>query len=399
MPLDSLGYMVQKYAYIIIGSSAAGVSAINQLARLDPTASILCITASNKVPYNTCFLVDILAGKKTVNEISLAIMSQNIQWKLSTKVISIDQSKKSIITSDNSEILYQKLLIATGVRPYLPPIAGITTPGVFTFHTMADVHALRAWINQRNVRSAIIIGAGLTGIECADALHMQGIVITMIEQQAYPLYKQITAEGAHIIIERMEQEDVSYFFNSTVIRIIERHGVVARVCLADGRDIAGDMVIIAIGVQPQSELGHHAGLVMYDNYIQVDDTMQTSDASIFAAGDVAMVQNNSPSCIWADAAHQGTIAAHAMTGISKSYTGSLSLINSQFFGLYFATMGMKDVQGDVIERKRQQGYVSIVFQNDIPVRLQCIDTQLANIVLFRKLVLLKKSPYFFSDIL
>ncbi len=388
---------MHHYKYIIIGSSAAGISALNTLGRLDPDAPVLCISASKEIPYNTCLLIDLMAGRKSVHDISLRLTCQNSKFMVGTRVIAINREKKSIITSDNSEILYQKLLIATGVRPYLPPIAGIQAAGVFMFHTLSDVQQIRAWIEKKQVGKAIVIGAGLTGLECADVLHAAGISITIVEKHEQILARHVTPRGAQIVQKQLYVAGIQLVLNASLAEIIEKKGMVSAILLADGREIAADMVIIAAGVQPNSELAHNAHLALHGNHIAVGEYMETSDPSIFTAGDLAMAKEQMtgalvPSSTWADAVHQGMIAAQAMSGDPKIYPGILSLINSSFFGLKFAAVGMKDSQGnEVIEKKEENKYVHILLNNNIPESFQYLGKHLEDIALLRRAVLMKKS--------
>lgn len=374
--------------YIIIGSSAAGISALNTLARLDPTASLLCISANNHMPYNTCFLIDVIAGIKSIEQILLRIMSKNVQFLLNTKVIAINRTKKSIITSDNSEILYQKLIIATGVRPKIPLITGMQTPGVFQFHTLHDAVALRAWIQTKKVQRAVIVGGGLTGIECADMLHRFGSAVTIVEQQEHILSHQLSANGAKFLAERMRALGITILYTRTVCEIIGTKAVTA-VLLDDGQKIAADLVIMATGVQPNSEIAQHAGLACHHRYILVNTHMQTSDPAIYAAGDVVAIQDQTitmPTYTWADAVQQGSIAAHAVIN-TQPPNRIKTIIHSSFFGLQYQVFGA-GIAGDTnVEKINNDEYVRIGYKDTIPVNGYYLGNSFENIVLLRQAIL------------
>ncbi len=386
-----------SYQFIIIGSSAAGTSAAATIATYASHGALLCISKSSEPSYNTCFLVDLIAGTKSAKDIALDKVGQNYNVLLNTSVISINREKKSVITSDNSEILYQKLLLTTGVRPFIPPFARTTVypalSGLFTFHTLEDVYAMQQWIEKKSVRSAIIIGGGLTGLECADALHKKGILITIIEKNDQLLSRHLMEAGAAYIATHLTALGIRLMLATTVARVTEGNGKVHGVELADGTEMKADMIIIAGGTMPNSDLAKDAGLTLHHNHIAVNEYMMTSDPAIWAAGDVAAVPHYLTGTLafggtWADAVAQGRIAARAMIGNPIPYGGALGLINSQIGGLHIAILGLKDMAGDsVIEESTVREYRRIVVRNEIPVAVHYVGSDLASIAPLRRALL------------
>lgn len=388
---------IPHYDIVIIGSSAAAFGAINVLS--DEGSSLLVLSASQHMPYNTCFLVDVIAKAKTSKDIALRVHRQNICFDLNKKIIKLCSEKKLLISSDNSKILYQKLLITTGARPHLPIINNsldyLTIPGVFTFHTLTDVEVIEQWIHYHTVHRAIIIGGGLTAIECADALHKRGITVTIIEKNQQLLSRHLTALGATFIMEQLRICNVNVLLDTTITQIIGTQTAISAVRLSNGEIIPADMVIIATGTVPNSEFAQAAGLAYNNNYIIVNDTMQTSDEAIFAAGDVVMVKDRItgtlvPSSTWADAVQQGMVAAQAMKGNTVTYPGTFSLITSDFFGLKFAAIGKVDSWQNIQEKKTETEYIGLSCNKEIPFAVQYVGPQLETIADVRRSIVMKK---------
>lgn len=335
--------------YIIIGTAAAGIGAAHKLRQLDPHGRITCISNEKETPYNKCFLADYVLGLKKEEQVftlNHAIAQQkNITLMLGTRVMRIDRERKALVCADGTELYYDALLIGTGTSPFIPPIPGIgECAGIFTFHNLRDAHALLDWIKKCTVRHAVIIGAGLSGLECADALRAHGIRSHIVEAQDRVLPAFLDAAASNFLQTHMHAHNVDVTCGARVQKIIHANGRVAGVQLSDGTVLPADMVICAAGLRPNLDLAKESGLALVGAGISVNEHMQTNDPAIYAAGDVVMVPdqltgNLVQSSTWPDAMLQGMIAACAMTGNHKPYPGICQVISSSFFGLNFATAG------------------------------------------------------------
>jgi NAD(P)H-nitrite reductase large subunit len=334
-------------SYVIIGASAAGISAINTLRRLDPDAIITCITDELETPYNKCFLADYLAGTKTQEQVQIFTTAHAQEKKIhliqGMQVVSLMAEDKQIQLADGRLVTYDALFIGTGTRPVVPPVYGNNSERVFNFHGMGHARDLLNFIKQYMPKRAIVLGAGLSGLECADALKNYGIKVFVVEQQDKVLARFVDQQGAAYISAAMKRECINLQLNETVEEVVTRQDCV-EIILASGYTLAADLLVYALGTKPNSAFVASAGATMQQAWIQVDDTMKTNLPDVYAGGDVVVVKDQLsgslvPSCTWSDAMHQGMVAAHAMAGQQKIYPGVMTVTSSAFFGIKFASCG------------------------------------------------------------
>lgn len=335
--------------HIIIGASAAGMGVLNQLRTLDPDSTIICIAKDNAWPYNTCFLADYLSGSREHEQLFLKpedfFEKQRIQLILGVEVLSIDRGAKSLFASDGKTYTYDTLFLGLGVTARTLSISGsMSCNELFYFHTYSDALSIKKYIQNNKVEHAVVIGAGLSGLEVADSLCKNGISVTVVEQSLQVLPHHCDQEGADLLKKIALSHNANIMTNSSVVSVVTKKGKLNTVQLTSGVQISAQLLVVAIGAEPNSSLAHNAGLQVEQGAIVVTEYMQTSDVAIFAGGDVALVRERiSQKCIrngaWPDAMHQGLIAAHSMAGVRKSYPGAVNIISSAFFGVHFFSCG------------------------------------------------------------
>lgn len=336
-----------KKTHLIIGTSAAGIAAAQKLRQLDPACEIMCVSDEAERPYNKCFLADYVAGLKQEQQLFTLAHAQaeqkNIQLLLNRRVTAIQPDEKRITLADGQHIAYDSLMLGIGATPVVPSLPGANLAGVFTFHRLRDMHAINTYIMQRAVKKVVVVGAGLTGLECADALHARGLQVTVVERAAQLLHSFIDAQASQFIERRMHSAGIATRLASSVQEIVgDVH--VRSVRLADGSLHDADMVVFAIGVRSNLELARVSGIQCSDAGIIINDHMQTNLPGIFAAGDVCAVRdlltgNTVPNRTWPDAMFQGMMAANAMVGLPKQYAGVTMIISSHFFDIKFVACG------------------------------------------------------------
>lgn len=339
-----------KKKHIIIGTSAAGIGAAQKLRQLDRDAEIICISDEKEMPYNKCFLADYAAGRKSLE----AVFTKNndffeknsIQLLLNTRVTKIEPEKKNIILDDGSSLTYTTLFLGIGKKsPHLFKEQH-EVQGIFTFHALNSLLLLEKYIVQHAVKDVIIIGAGLSGIECADALQKYGVKIHIVDLSKHVLAAQADEQGALFLQAMMRKAAVSLHLQKTVQNVLHEHGSVVGVELSDGTFVAAQMIIIAAGARINTTLARDAGIVVDEKTkaIITNEYLQTNYDDIYAGGDAILVYDHLlkkqvPNCLWPDAMLQGSIAAANMAGHKKSYSGTVVLAHSAFFGVQFATCG------------------------------------------------------------
>jgi nitrite reductase (NADH) large subunit len=339
-----------KKKHIIIGTSAAGIGAAQKLRHVDQESDIVCISDEPDFPYNKCFFADYLAGRKQQQELytrkSDFFEKNRIQLLLNARVTNIEPEKKQLVLHDNSRVSYYTLFLGLGRK--LPSFVqeSQNLNGFFTFNSLISLLNLEKYILEQNVRSVVIIGAGLTGVECADALARFHVDIHIIDASAHMLSSLCTSAGADFIAAAMQQARVTLHQKKMMRTLISDHGRVRGVILNDGTEIEAHMVISAVSGPINSDLAVDAGIMCDERTksIITNEYLQTSAESIYAGGDVILIydqllQKRVPSCLWADAMLQGAIAAQNMAGLKKAYPGTVVVASSSFFGLNFASCG------------------------------------------------------------
>lgn len=341
--------MTKSPIYLIVGSSAASMGALSKLRALSPTATITCITAEYEMPYNRCLLADYLSGNKELATIYTKkddfFQEHAITLIRGKKITVINPTQNTVITHDGQEYSYTKLFLGIGRTSFVPQLSGSTADNVTAFFDFNDAHRIRTLVEANpTLANIIVIGAGLSGLECADALTPYKRSITLIEKGDHVLPNQIDPQGGAFIEGLIEQNGITFYKNTTVSEISTHQGHVTSVNLSTGINLPADLVIFAIGGKPSLDLVTQTGLATSSYGLTVNEFMQTSNPDIFAGGDICAVNNlltNTPvqSCLWSDATMQGMVAAHGMAGVKKSYPGTTIVTSSHIFGTTFVTCG------------------------------------------------------------
>ena len=286
---------------VIIGGVAAGPKAAARARRLLPGAEITIIEKDHYISYAGCGMPFYVAG--SVREFGLLfntaygvprneeffLREKGVKVLTGTEAVEIDCQKKEVgiknlTTGEQSRVPYDKLVIATGSSPVIPKIKGIQLKGVYHLNHPLDALGIREQL--QNVSSAVIIGAGLIGLEAADALQKNHIFTTMVEIKDQILPGLLDLDMAALLKIRLEEHGLEFLLGQRVVAIEgDQEGAVTTV-VTDQQTIEADMVIVAIGVKPNVELAKNAGLkIGQTGAIEVDQTLQTSNPDIYAAGD------------------------------------------------------------------------------------------------------------------
>lgn len=322
--------------YVIIGCSAAGAQATEDLRILDKDSEIVVVSQEGYPPYSRCLISRYADGRLSEGNLYFKtkdfFKKYGVEKNLYTRVTKIDRPAKKIICENAKEIEYDKLLIATGARPRLPKIDGLDLIGVTCFHSLDDAYHLAEMT--ANAKEAVVVGAGFVGLEAAYALTRLGLKVTVIERCSQILPNQLDIIASKIIQSDLERLGVEIILDESLVSINGTESV-CDVTTADKTHIKCELVVMATGITPNKELAEQAGLDT-DRGILVDEFLLTSDADIFAAGDVIEIQDVStgkrvPSATWFNAVLQGKFAAYNMAGLRKRYTGAVGIQNAVQF--------------------------------------------------------------------
>lgn len=332
---------------VIVGASAAGIACATKLRELNKDVDILVIDAEEKLPCNRCLLSDLLAGDKTEQEILIRkqddLRQQGIDLLLSTMVTDILPQENCVKLQSGQKIIYDKLFLGTGKTGFVPSISGADKNGVFSFYGLSDVNSILNFIQKHKVKHVTVVGAGLTGLECADALSKRGFQVAVIERCSHVLPYQVDAQGAQIIQDLMKKHLIS-FYPGQIVEEIVGDEFVRSIVLSEYGTLETDMIIFSIGGKPNIQIALRAGIDTLPQGILTKPSMQTSISNIFSGGDSCAVRDLISgkiiqSCLWTEAALQGMVAAHNMLEIGKEYQGMLAITSSNIFGTSIVTCG------------------------------------------------------------
>lgn len=287
---------------VVIGGSAAGPKAAAKARRLDPHAEITIIQkapdlsmASCGFPYYVGGVFDdrrqlICTPTGVVRDPAFFLKAKGIRALTSTEAIAIDRQArtvecKSVQTGETEAIPYDKLIVATGARPVMPPIPGIDLDGITTLQSMRDADVLRAIRDGGKVKRAVVVGGGLIGVETCEALELAGIEVTLVEMLPQIL-SFLDPEMARLVENHINSKAARVITGNGVAEFLGEGGKLMSVRLNDGAEIPTELAVVAVGVRPNAELARDAGLAIGElGGIAVNGFLQTSDPDIYAVGD------------------------------------------------------------------------------------------------------------------
>lgn len=381
--------------YLLIGASAASFGALHSLRRLDTQACITIISAEPELPYNKCLLADYLAGG--IDQEALSIYPhalENVNLITGQKVITLDGANKSVITDAGQSFAYDALFLGMGSSPWIPPIPGIESQGVFTFHTNGDANEILAYVKKNALKKAVVIGAGLSGLEAADALIRQQLGVTIIERSGQVLPTLLCQSSANFLQSTIVACGAKLMLNARVTEIISENDRITGVQI-DGEIEPADLIIIATGLKPNTQLCEPSGILLDEHGIVVNEFLQTSIPDVYAGGDLIGVydqlsEQKLRSCLWPDAMQQGMHAGMAMAGKPKAYAGMYMIVSTAFFGIKYARAGtLQNSSGERIVKTSTDYHHTFSVQYGVLKAFQVLGNQ-HNLGALRRLLLTRQ---------
>jgi NAD(P)H-nitrite reductase large subunit len=362
---------------VIIGNSATAVGAIESIRQHDQAAEILAISEEPHIIYSRPLLSHYLASE--IDKARLAYRGadfytrHHVQPILETRVEAIDTAGHALRTAKGDTYTYDKLLIATGGSPIVPPIPGLNTQGVFAFTRLDDAQGILQHIQDREVKQAVVVGGGMIGIKATDALLKRGLQVTLVELAPRILSAALDEVGSEMLASLLREAHVEVLTDNTVTAVQSDGGAISAVELRDGRTIPCELLVFGIGVRPNAELARAAGIAVNRGII-VDVYMRTSAPDVYAAGDVAeaydlVVDMNRTVAIWPNAYRQGAIAGAHMVGVERADQGGVAMNAVEVCGVPAMSIGNGNVSGDAYEilmeiDERRNHYKRLVLQGD-----------------------------------
>ncbi|TRO41118.1 NAD(P)/FAD-dependent oxidoreductase [Pseudomonas sp. ALS1131] len=281
---------MQKLKLVMIGNGMAGVRTLEELLKLAPDLYDITVFGAEPHPnYNRILLSPVLAGEQTFEEIVLNDLNwyadNGIKLLLGRKVVKIDRKKRRVIADDGSEAEYDRLLIATGSNPFILPIPGKDLQGVIGYRDIADTQMMMD--TAKTHKHAVVIGGGLLGLEAANGLKLRGMDVTVVHIGDWLLERQLDRTAGELLQKSLEDRGLKFLLPKHTAELLDNgEGRVCAVKFKDGEVIPADLVVMAAGIRPNTELAESAGIAC-NRGILVNDTMQTFDPRVYAIGECA----------------------------------------------------------------------------------------------------------------
>ena len=298
---------------VVVGNGMAGIACLEQILKFSPKFRVTVFGEETHVNYNRILLSSVLAGERAADDITLNSLDwyqkQGISLRLGVRVADVDAEKRMVTGDDGSTVHFDKLLLATGSRAFLPPISGLDKENVFTFRNLDDTRSILA--ASRPGAKAVVIGGGLLGLEAARGLQVQGCEVTIVHLLETLMNMQLDMTGGDYLKNKMEQMGVQVL-TGRVTRQLLGNGKVEGVEFANGQLLEADLVVIAAGIRPNTDLGRKAGLTV-NRGIVVNDFLETSNPRIFAVGE-CVEHNGQVYGLVAPLLEQGKVLAATITG-------------------------------------------------------------------------------------
>lgn len=341
--------------YLIVGASAAGISAARTIRAYDNAGEITVVTEENYRPYGRPLISYVLKGKvkiENTNYVSESFFEDNsVNFISGQKVVSIDSGAKRAKLGDGSTLDYDRLLIATGSVPFVPPVENAEgKSNIYTFLDMASSEAVGNYVTSD--MNAVVIGGGLIGMKAAEGLNAKCKSVTVLELADRILPTILDKTAGEMMSAHVLESGIVCRTGDTAVRV-NGEDKVESLTLKSGETIPCDILIMAVGVRPNTALAESAGCET-NRGILVDNKMQTSVDGVYAAGDCVVTHNildgsDRIIALWPNAVEQGKVAGAAMTGNELPYEGGYAMNAIDLFDLHVLTAGVIGTEEDGYE--------------------------------------------------
>jgi len=349
--------------YVIIGNSAAAIGTIEGIRQIDQEGSISVLTTESYHTYSRPLISYLLQGK--TNEEKMKYRSDNFYEEnnchlIFQKAAKIDANRQEVITAEKTALSYDKLMIATGSRPFIPNITGLKkVKNLFTFMSLDDAKKLHESLNERS--RVLILGAGLIGLKCAEGIADSVRNITIVDLASQILPSILDETSASMVQKHINTKGIKFILNDSVDSF--EYG---KATLSSGKEIDFDLLVIAVGVRPNIDLAQQAGIAT-DKGIIINEHCMTTQENIYAAGDCTQSYDISLGqsrvlALLPNAYMQGECAGIHMAGEEKPYTKAIPMNAIGFFGLHMITAG--SYIGKDFKVKTEKGYKRLFYQDN-----------------------------------
>ncbi|MBT4482306.1 MAG: NAD(P)/FAD-dependent oxidoreductase [Candidatus Latescibacteria bacterium] len=353
-----MGIAENKYSgkIIIIGASAAGISAAKEIRAVNNIAKISIITEENHMPYYRPYLTEYIKDNSVKNRANFNLNKEewykknNISIILGEKVIEINHSNKTIKTDKDIILPFDKLILANGSKPFVPIKGSLEKENVFAIRTLDDAKTVHNFSNK--IKKAIVIGGGLLGLEIANALIQKNIDITIVELVERILPMQLDSEGSYLLESIIKENNIKINLGVPVELLIGENKITS-LRLKSGEEVSTDMIIFSIGVKANIELAKGCGIKTNSGII-VNEKMETNIPDIYACGDVT--EFGRCVALWMPAVKQGRVAGLNVIGNkavfkAEEYPAVLNSFGTRIYSI-----------GDICRNQDYENYITMQYK-------------------------------------
>jgi NAD(P)H-nitrite reductase large subunit len=351
--------------YVIIGNSTAAIGCIEGIRSVDTKGAITVISDEPYPAYSRPLISYLLYGSTTEEKMRTRpadfYETQKVKTLLGKKVVHVDSACKAVTLDSGESISFDKLLIATGSRPFIPPMEGLErVEKKFTFLKLDDAKALEENLSPKS--RVLIVGAGLIGLKCAEGIRDRVGSITVVDLADRILPSILDPTGSKMIQQHIEKNGIRFLLGDSVAKFEEN-----RAHLKSGKTVDFDLLVIAVGVRPNTELAAEAGCQVGKGIV-IDEHSATNVADIYAAGDCCECRDITSGqrrvlAILPNAYLQGETAGVNMAGGEKSFANAVPMNAIGFFGLHVLTAGSYD--GEEIVESGTGTYKKLVVRDNL----------------------------------
>jgi nitrite reductase (NADH) large subunit len=276
-----------KQKLVVVGNGMAGMRTVEELLKIAPDMYDITVFGDEPYPnYNRIMLSPVLANEQTIDDIILNsrewYAEHNITLHTSARVNKIDRKARTVTADNGLTVEYDRLLLATGSKPFILPIAGADLQGVLGYRDIKDTNDMIA--AAKVYKHAVVIGGGLLGLEAANGLKVQGMDVTVVHKNEWLLERQLDKTAGKMLQKSLEARGLQFLLQKDTEQLIGKDGRVVAVRFKDGQEVPADLVVMAVGIRPNYALAESAGIYC-NRGIVVSDTMQTYDPRIYAVGE------------------------------------------------------------------------------------------------------------------
>ncbi|MFW6573446.1 nitrite reductase small subunit NirD [Acinetobacter baumannii] len=369
--ITNTGVSQDKLRLVLIGNGLAGMRCLEDL--LDMAPDRYEVTVIGEEPwgnYNRIMLSPVLSGEKTIEDIMLHppkwYDDKGINFIAGDKAVKIDRPRKVVYTEKGQTVDYDRLILATGSAPFIPPVQGVDLKGVLTFRDIYDVNTMIEYCGSKN--NAVVIGGGLLGLEAAYGLKQRGMNVTVLHLMDRIMERQLDGRASQLLRHSIEQKGIQIITEANTEALIgDENGHVKQIRLKDGTVLDADLVVFAVGIRPNIALAQSAGL-RCNRGVLVNDTMQTFDPSIYAVGECIEHRGQTFGLVeplWGQAficathlAEHGSLTFKAPTVPTQLKVSGVDVFSAGNFE------PKDDYEDIILNDEKRQIYKRIIIQND-----------------------------------